>query len=55
MKNNKYINLFNDYLKSKGYSERTLASYTYEIKRFLLFIEEHYPRIKNLKIENWIK
>jgi len=45
MKFEKYLNSFIDYLTMKNYSERTIHSYSHELKRFFSFIEEHYPRI----------
>jgi len=46
MKFENYLNYFKDYLLTKKYSERTITSYTHEIKMFLLFVDEKYPRIK---------
>ena len=48
MKFEKYQNYFRDYLISRNFSERTIESYTYEVKRFLKFIEENYIRIKEI-------
>ena len=46
MKFEKYLNYFKDYLITKNFSERTISTYTHEIKKFLSFIEENYIRIK---------
>ena len=48
MKFQKYLNSFIEYMQVKNFSERTVHSYTYEVNKFLLFIEEHYPRIINI-------
>ena len=35
-------------MTAKSYSDRTFTTYSQEIKKFLMFIEEYYPRIKNI-------
>ena len=37
MKFEKYLNYFKDYLISRKFSERTISSYSHEIKKFLFF------------------
>ncbi len=44
----KYLNDYINYLKIKKYSVRTQESYFQENKKFILFLEEHYPRLKNI-------
>ncbi len=48
MKFNKHYNLFKDHLIAKHFSERTVSSYTQEVKKFLTFIDENYTRINQL-------
>lgn len=44
----KYLNDYINYLKIKRYSIRTQESYYQENKKFISFLEEHYPRLKNI-------
>ncbi len=46
MKFENYLNYFSDYLIARNFSERTVSSYTHEIKKFLSYIESNYVSIK---------
>ncbi len=49
MKFEKYFNAFREYLKEHNYSERTVETYSYNIEKFLHFLDKYYPRIKSLE------
>lgn len=44
----KYIEKFDSYLTSRAYSKRTNNGYIQCIKQFISFLQDHYPRIKEL-------
>ena len=48
MKFEKYINCLKEHLLTRNYSERTISSYCDGIKKFIIFIEENYPRIHDI-------
>ena len=49
MKFEKHLTSFKEYLSSNNFSKRTVESYTFYIKQFLLFIEKYYQRIDSLE------
>lgn len=49
MKFQKHRDEFQEYLRNKGVSPRTLETYSYEVGRFLTFVESNYPRVRSIQ------
>lgn len=45
-----YLNHFYDYLTIKNYAKLTIENYIYRTKKFISFIECHYPRITDINM-----
>ena len=48
MKFEKQIELFKDFIRISNFSERTLINYGLQVTKFILFLEQFYPRIDDL-------